>query len=190
MEHNISPDTSNAAVYTQAPKKKSKKKIIIIVLLILALLGAGIGAYFYFNNPYDTNASSISYADATDEEIQAELDKKTEASRLWISVASSCRIDENSNAITAKNSKDEPIPVLNNLADNTRDIKYTLTLSDGTVIYESDLIKPGQSITSPEVSTRPDAGTYDVTVTAQGYDPDSHKALGGPISAVVKLSVY
>ena len=47
----------------------SKKKIIIIVLLILALLGAGIGAYFYFNNPYDTNASSISYADATDEEI-------------------------------------------------------------------------------------------------------------------------
>ena len=170
-------------------KSKKRKKIIIIILIICALIAGGIVAYCLLSNPYDTNASSISMADRSDEEIQKELDEKTEASRLWISVATTCRIESGSNVISAKNSKDETISVLNNLSDNTRDIKYTLTLPDGTVIYESELLKPGQSITTPEVKNKPDAGTYELTVTAQGYDQDSHKKLGGPLSAQVQLVV-
>lgn len=169
--------------------KKPKKKVVIIALTGLVLLIGCVVACCIFLQPYDKAASSISYISDSEEEAQRLLNAKTENSRLWISVASNCRIEQGSNAISATNNKNEPISVLNNLSENTRDIAYTITLSDGTVLYESDLIKPGQSITKPEITNRPRAGEYEAVVTAQGFDCETHKELGGPLSATVSLTV-
>jgi hypothetical protein len=104
----------------------------------------------------------------------------------------------------ATSTNGEPLSVLDNITDNSKDIKYTFYLgdlkgSDSTnaegegqntqAIYESGLISPGQSIESPILTTVPSSGVYDVTVTAQGYDVDTHTADGGTVSAAVTMIV-
>lgn len=175
-------------------EKKDNKKIIVLILLILLLLAACAGIFMLnqnqVNNPgYDDNASSLSWTNASDEEVQAELDRRTEESKMWISVAATSKVLKDTNQLSAKNTKNQDIPVVSNLTENTRDIKYTFTLEDGTVLYESGLIKPGESIQTPEVQNKPASGVYDVTVTAQGYNTETHQPQGGPLNAIIKIVV-
>ena len=177
-------------------EKSNKKRITILIILLLLLLATCAGIFVLTQNQqnnnqvgYDDNASSLSWTDASDEEVQAELNKRTEESKLWISVANTSKILKDSNQLSAKNTKNQDIPVVSNLTENTRDIKYTFTLEDGTVLYESGLIKPGESIQTPEVLVRPSAGVHEVTVTAQGYNTETHEPQGGPLNAIIKISV-
>lgn len=171
-------------------EKDNKKKIIIIILLLIILIAAGIGAFLFFNNnqdQYDTGASSISNATGNYEDIVNELNAKTEASRVWISVANTIHVKSDGVTCYAQSNEGSDITVLDNIEDNTRDLKYTLTLEDGTVIYESGLIKPGEGIAAPILAQKLDAGTYTVTATAQGYE--DQKASGGTVAAQVTMIV-
>lgn len=81
-----SPEASDAA------EKKGKKKTLLIILLAL-LLAASLGALGYmawnhFNPPAgDAGATVSKYEGMSREEVQAEIDRQTEESRMTISVA-------------------------------------------------------------------------------------------------------
>lgn len=167
--------------------KRSKKAVAVLCLLFLFIVG-GI-AFFLFRDPYDGSASTISKANASYEDIVAELDKRTEESRLWISVASTISCDSETGECTAHNSEGTTVSVIDNVEQNNKDMSYTFYLEDGSVIYESDLIQPGQSIERPVLDQDLTPGTYNITVTAQGYDVESHKAVGGTVNAQVTLNV-
>lgn len=137
---------------------------------------------------YDQSAKQ-SQGDATYEELVAQLDDAARESRLWISVASSMKANAQTGEVAASDAQGQAIDVLDNRPENTRDIVYSFALEDGTVIYESDLLKPGHSIASPVLSTHLSPGAYDVTVTAQGYDVESHNAVGGTVAAQATLNV-
>lgn len=81
------------------------------------------------------------------------------------------------------------ITVLDNREENSRDISYTVTLEDGTEIYQSEIIKPGDGIESPKLSQHLEPGTYSIIATAQGYDAESHNAAGGTVAAQSTLVV-
>lgn len=89
----------------------------------------------------------------------------------------------------ATDKDDNAITVLDNREENTRGIVYSMALENGTVIYESGLIEPGEGIESPKLTEHLDPGTYNVIVTAQGHDVESHKAVGGTVSAQTTLVV-
>jgi hypothetical protein len=190
-----------AAVATaneEEDKKKRRKILLILLLLLLLLAGALGGAYLYNQSLYDNSASAL--RDVSDVDTAADTEDLTEASRLWISVSNEIHVRADGTCY-ATNKSGEAISVIDNIDKNSRDIKYTFTVDDVSegesgdasfddqVVYESGLITPGQSIEEPVLASIPTTGTYDVTVSAQGYDADSHKAEGGTVSASVTMIV-
>ena len=167
--------------------KRSKKPFIIGGIAIFALVAA-ITAVLLFS-PYDQNASSLKNANGSYDDIVAQLDEETEKSRLWISVANTINVNADTNVCSAIDSNGNLTSVIDNLEQNNMDIKYTFVLDDGSIIYESDLIQPGQSIEQPQLIQHLDPGSYNTTVVAQGFNVDNHAATGGTVSAQVLLQV-
>jgi hypothetical protein len=160
-------------------------------------------AYLYNQSLYDSTASTLKAVTGSYEDTIAELNAETEASRLWISVSNTIHVRSDGTCY-ATSTNGESLSVLDNITDNSKDIKYTFYLGDlkgsdsadaegegstAQVIYESGLISPGRSIESPVLATVPSSGVYDVTVTAQGYDVATHTADGGTVSAAVTMIV-
>lgn len=164
---------------------KRKKRIAMIAIIVAALVAAGIAAYFLLN-PYDNTASSIKNAQGT---TQEELDQQARDSQIWISVSNNITCDSATDTCSATDKDGNAVTVIDNLSDNHRDLTYTFALEDGTVIYESDLITPGNGIEQPKLTKHLDPGSYNITVTAQGHDVDSHTAVGGTVAAQVTLVV-
>ncbi len=164
---------------------KRKKRIAMIAMIVAALVAAGIAAYFLLN-PYDNTASSIKNAQGT---TQEELDQQARDSQIWISVSNNITCDSATDTCSATDKDGNAVTVIDNLSDNHRDLTYTFALEDGTVIYESDLITPGNGIEQPKLTKHLDPGSYNITVTAQGHDVDSHTAVGGTVAAQVTLVV-
>lgn len=173
-------------------QKRTKRKAItaaVAALIALALLALAIGAgYYVWTDAYDQSASRLQVVDGSQEDIVSLLNERAEQSRLWISAAGIMRVDSATGSCTA-GTVEAPVSVLDNLEENNKDIAYTITLEDGTVIYESGLIEPGQSIESPVLTTIPNPGTYQVTATAQGYDRETHAPTGGTVAAQITMTV-
>lgn len=121
------------------------------------------------------NTEIRAYATTT----QEQLDEEAMKSRLWVSVANTIYADSATDTCYATDKDGNKITVLDNREENSRDISYTVTLEDGTEIYQSEIIKPGDGIESPKLSQHLEPGTYSIIATAQGYDAESHNAAGG-----------
>ena len=178
---------------TQPEQTQKRMQAAVTAAIVAFALCAAIACLAGMNSEqstrgYDQSAKQ-SQGDASYDELVAQLDEAARESRLWISVASSMKVDAQTGKVTARDAQGTPIDVLDNRPENTRDLAYSFALEDGTVIYESDLLQPGCSIESPVLSTKLSPGAYDVTVTAQGYDVESHNAVGGTVAAQATLNV-
>lgn len=173
----------HAAIYTEKPKR-SRRKIAVAGGAVVALIAALAVAWVCLN-PYDAQQSAIVNASS---DIQQQIDESTEKSRLWISVASTVSVDAETMECSAVNG-DTAISVLDNLEANHVDVAYTITLEDGTQVYQSDLIAPGSSIAKPVLTAELAPGSYNAVATAQGFDPVTHQSIGGSVSAEIILSV-
>lgn len=157
--------------------KGNKKRIAIIAVVVAA---------FLLLSPHEPEASSIKDAATT---TQEQLDEEAMKSRLWISVANTIYADSATDTCYATDKDGNKITVLDNREENSRDISYTVTLEDGTEIYQSEIIKPGNGIESPKLSQHLEPGIYSIIATAQGYDAESHNAAGGTVAAQSTLVV-
>lgn len=147
--------------------------ILLAVLIILCLAGAAAIIYQDFFAPReDAGATVTSYEGMSDEEIQAELDRQTEESRMTISVAAHPQL------------KDGRVRVnLINDEDNRFDQQLTLA-QDGKTLYESGIIKTGMSLEWIDAKDA-HAGTATITITA--IDKDSGNPTGNPQSVEVEI---
>lgn len=59
---------------------------------------------------------------------------------------------------------------IENPPENRQLMKVTLTLSDGTAVYTTGLIKPYYSIETDRLDVTPKKGTYQATATIEAYD--------------------
>ena len=149
-------------------------KAALAVLIVLCLAGAGVLVYRNLLAPReDAGATVTSYDGMTDEEIRAELDRRTEESRMTISVAARPEL------------KDGRVRV--NLV-NDRDSRFDQRLvleQDGKTLYESGVVKAGKALEWVDAEGA-HAGTATVTVSA--VDPDSGEAVGSPHSVEVEIT--
>lgn len=159
-----------------APEKGGKKRAALIAVLVaIALLAVGIGAWSVWkanSAKGDAGATVTSYEGMSKEEIQADLDRKANESRMTISVAAVCKID----------SENVRVNVIND-ASNRFSQSFTLE-QGGKVLYESGTIKPGETV---EWCKAPGAEPGTATITVQAHDADSGKATGNPQAAQVTL---
>lgn len=165
--------------------KGNKKRIAIIAVVVAAIIAVVVAAFLLLS-PHEPEASSIKDAAST---TQEQLDEEAMKSRLWVSVANTIYADSATDTCYATDKDGNKITVLDNREENSRDISYTVTLEDGTEIYQSEIIKPGDGIESPKLSQHLEPGTYSIIATAQGYDAESHNAAGGTVAAQSTLVV-
>lgn len=158
-----------------ARKGRKKRTALIAVLVAIALLAAGIGAWSVWkanSAKGDAGATVTSYEGMTKEEIQADLDRKANESRMTISVAAVCKID----------GENVRVNVIND-ASNRFSQSFTLE-QNGKTLYESGTIKPGETV---EWCKAPGAEPGDAVITVQAHNADDGKATGNPQAAQVTL---
>ncbi|MGL4283594.1 MAG: hypothetical protein ACRCSI_08270 [Eubacterium aggregans] len=145
------------------PKNKNKK-IIIGLGLLLILVGGVLVWWLYFGQPQNEGGSYIDpKASAWDDQIAASS-----------AVEGSIQIPGYTS--TVMNSGDTQLNLrVGNPEGNTCYLKATLQLEDGTVLYETDLLKPGMGYESIPISQAIVPGEYSALVHYQGYTRDDQQ---------------
>lgn len=158
---------------TGSSTKKKVAKAILAILIALLLLGAGAYAYKTFFAPKeDAGATIKSYEGMTDEEIQAELNRLAEESRMTISVAAKPELKDGKVRVNVGNDEDSRF-----------DQRFTLE-QDGKTLYESGIIKAGKAVEWVEVEG---AHAGDATVTVKAVDKESGKVSGNAQAVAVQI---
>lgn len=161
----------------RAKENKGKKRWIVLILLLLAIL-IGVGAWFLTRPKmddttqywFDKAAQGGSLAGKTPQELQGMLDKIMEDGMVNVAV----------NAVVIfEDGTSEGSLGVENSAENQYYMRVLLTKDDdGTVLYESKGIKPGQYIDKIKLNKPLPAGEYACTATEIMTDPDSLEDIG------------
>lgn len=156
-------------------KKHHGKTIALVIVIILAILLAGAGGYMLWKSQQpvsDPGATIQSYDGKTTKEIQDELNRQAEESRMTISVAPKVRIKDGKARVNVINAN-----------DNKFDQTFTLE-QDGKDVYKSGIIKVGEKV---EWCDAADLKTGTATITVQAVDKKSGKPSGNPQSVSVEV---
>ena len=166
------------AAPSEGEEKKGKKKTLLIILLAL-LLAASLGALGYmawnhFNPPAgDAGATVSKYEGMTREEIQAELDRQTEESRMTISVNSQPTLKDGRARVNVINDE-----------GNKFDQSFTL-VQDDAEIYQSGVIHPGETV---EWCDAEGLHAGEATITVARVDSATGSVVGNPQSVAVTVN--
>ena len=158
-------------------EKKGKKKTLLIVVLALllaaSLCGLGVLAWQHFNPPAgDAGATVSKYDGMSREEIQAELDRQTEESRMTISVNSQPTLKDGQARVNVINDE-----------SNKFDQRFELVQDDKTV-YESGVIHPGEAV---EWCDADGLHEGEATITVARVDSGTGSVVGNPQSVAVTI---
>ena len=139
-------------------KNKSNKKLLIIIIAILviaALTVGGVVVYngFFADKPAPSNGVVGKITDGWDTGLEDETAPQS----------SGIQIPGYGTAVM--NAGDESLHLsIGNPKDNNCGFYATLKLEDGTVLYESELLKPGYGLTEVPLNQTLDAGEYTAMV--------------------------
>lgn len=156
-------------------KKGTGKKIAIVIIILLAIACIGAGGYMMWKSQQpvtDPGATIQSYDGKSDKEIQDELNRQAEESRMTISVAPKVTLKDGKARVNVVNAN-----------DNRFNQEFTLS-QDGKDIYKSGIIKSGEKVEWCEANG---IKTGSATITVQAVDKESGKPSGNPQSVDVEV---
>lgn len=159
---------------------KTKKKIIWIVVLVILILAAGFGSFLWLRRTrvmdtttkywFDKMAQDGTLEGKTPQEIQGMLDAIVEEGMFHVSI--------NARAVF-QDSESEGSLGMENIAKNRYYARVTLLKDDdGSVLYESRGIKPGQYIDKIKLGKNLAAGEYPCTAKIVATDPQTLEDIG------------
>lgn len=159
--------------------QESKKKKILLILLILLLMAAMLGVGLYLGGAFHKKQPQTAIDDTAVRYAEQQDYSEIEESPS-IAIPGYDTIDFVANETHQK-------VVLHNPEENTCYFKMSFILSDGTKIWESDLLEPGMAFTEIELSQGLEAGTYeDVTLK---YDCFSLKEMAPLNNGAIKVTL-
>lgn len=171
------PDSSEKP--DKADRKKSEgrgKRIAIIIIVVLAIVCIAVGGYMMWKSQQpvtDPGATIQTYDGKSVKEIQDELNRQAEESRMTISVAPKVELKDGKARVNVVNTNDNKF-------------NQTFTLEqDGKEIYKSGIIKSGEKVEWCDADGLK-AGT-NATITVQAVDKESGKPSGNPQSVDVEV---
>lgn len=176
----VQEDPDIAADKADSGDKKEKDgrrcKAPVIILLILALLLACAGGFMLWKSmqpDIDPGATIQQTEGKTTAEIQKELDKIANESRMTISVAPTVQLKDGRARVNVIN-----------VEDNKFDQTFTLS-QDGKDVYTSGIVTSGQKVEWCEADGLAE-GT--ATITVQAVNKKTGKAYGNPQSVEVEVT--
>lgn len=165
--------------------RKKKKKLVILLLLLLAA-AIGVGMFLWYQNRmddttkywFDKAAKNGTLEGKTPEELQDMLDKIVAEGMFNVSM--------NVQPVFEDGDSEGSLGV-ENIKENRYFCRVVITLdSDGSTIYESQGLKPGQYIDKIKLQQSLTKGVYDCTAQFIATDPDTLDDIG---TVNVKLQV-
>lgn len=139
-----------------------KKRHSVLLLLLLAVLVAGGIAMFWVraSPSMDPDAQPKTTQNRTPEEWSQYLQEQADQSQLRFKVNTAITVEPDGSADL----------LLENAAENGTDLQAVLTLSDGAILYQSDVLPPGGQDLLVELTDLPAQGSHTGTVTIQALD--------------------
>ena len=170
-------DESGKAEGTDMEEQDGRhRKVPVIILLTLALLLACAGGFMLWKSmqpDIDPGATIQQTEGKTTAEIQKELDKIANESRMTISVAPTVQLKDGRARVNVIN-----------VEDNKFDQTFALS-QDGEDVYTSGIVKCGQKVEWCEADGLSE-GT--ATITVQAVNKKTGKAYGNPQSVEVSVT--
>lgn len=172
-------ERADEIIKKEAERKKSKTWLIVL-LIILLLIAAGAGGLLWWKNThridettrywFDKMAQDGTLEGKTPQEIQGVLDSIVEEGMFNVSINARAVFD---------NGKSEGSLGMENIPENRYYARVTLLNdNDGSVLYESKGIKPGQYIDKIKLKKNLAAGEYPCTARIIATDPETLEDIG------------
>lgn len=162
------------------PIRRRKRKAWVILLVLLLLIAAGAGGLLWWKNThrlddttkywFDKMAQDGTLEGKTPQELQGMLNAIVEEGMFNVSI--------NARAVF-QDGKSEGSLGMANIPENRYFARVTLfNDADGSVLYESKGIKPGQYIDKIKLKKNLQAGQYSCTAKIIATDPESLSDIG------------
>lgn len=148
-------------------KKKSLIIIIVIAIVAAAIAATGIVYFATHNEKEKTNTSANVVP--WDVDIEEEVSAGEEEQILIPGYVS---------MLMKANTKEQTVS-MGNPADNNCYFVIVLKLSDGTILYESEYLKPGEGLKEITINQELDPGEYVAVIEYQCYTLDNKDPLNG-----------
>lgn len=146
---------------TESDKKKNPKKTIIIVVAVILLIAAATAAILYACGVFTPKREiGEGVVGVVSDDWDSGVEQPSEGQKQGTRIPGYSSAEMNAGDTTLKIS-------IGNPKQNTVGMLATLKLSDGTVLYESPLLKPGQGLKEIPLNKTLTKGTYDAMVVYQ-----------------------
>lgn len=177
------------------PRKRHGRLAVAALLALIAAAGISTAIYFAItsNSPYASGASLITADGLGTTNVQEHVDKLAKESMMTTAIPNPIAVDgTHAYAVGNMNENGEAtlIPIVQNPAENTRDMKVSIVLEETEeVLYESEgLIRPGEGFETVEFKRDLEKGTYAASAVFEGYDTETHELLGTRIWSVTLIA--
>ncbi len=158
-------------------KKKSKEQerrysYTILVIVLCVCIVATVIAVVVSNNK----------SDSEDETSTSSTTSQTETSTtLATQVLENEQVYNSVNDLVMDKSTKEVDLNISNEESNSYNLRVVVTLESGDVIYESDLIAPGETLTTVTFDTTIEEGEYPVTISVDSYTISDDELASGVV---------
>lgn len=172
MQENT-PDSNSA-------EKKGKKKGIIALLLLFLAIAAAVGGWWYYTSRPVMDATTKYWFDKFAEDGSLEGKSPVEIQGILNAIVEEGMYNVSINARAIfEDGKSQGSIGMENVPQNRYYSRIVLTKDDdGTVLYESQGVRPGQYIDKISLNVDLDAGEYPCTVLFIITDPDTLDDIG------------
>ena len=161
-----------AAADLKAGKARRRKWVLPIIITVLAVAAAAAAAVAAISMSgrlqEDRNAKKLSEEVRSREELRAELQRQADGSNFRVKL---------NTAPVSEDGKTADLCVVNSVS-NHYDMQVVITTEDGTEVYKSDLLAPGDEELMAKLSNQFQKGTYPATAVAYALDRESGERLG------------
>lgn len=143
-------------------KEKSKKKLLVIIAVILVIAALVVGGVVVYNSFFQKQpiTPSKGVVGVISDGWDTGIDDQTAPPSSGIQIPGY--------GTAVMNAGDKSLHLsIGNPKENNCGFYATLKLNDGTVLYKSELLKPGYGLTEVPLSQTLEAGEYDAVVLYQ-----------------------
>ena len=176
----------------RSERHRNKRAWLILTGVTIVLLGIGMWIWGRHGPaiPFDSNAVDSSWKPLTEGEMMRELQKQADASlfRFKMNTEVTVTADDAGPSSRSAGSGQKADWDLVNSIENSCNMEVSITGKDGTALYESRLLQPGEQELTGALKTHLEPGTYEAVAVAKAIDPKSGEVLGN-VTAELKVTV-
>lgn len=189
--------------HSQTGNKRVPAVLAVLATALLLCMGIFLWGRHVPRTPYDPNAVDSSQKPLSEGDMPRELQKAADESAFRFKIDSEVTVVQgvtsgNGEEVSSMPSSEAETPysgshqtanwnIINSI-ENTCNMQVTITGEDGTVLFESRTLQPGEQELSGTLQTELAPGTYNAEALARALDPETGDVLGN-VTAEITLNV-